>query len=41
MDGFYGDGVNTFEVYGDDMDDVIGWLTKDEVEEWLIKMQSK
>lgn len=38
--GLYGDGVNTFEVWGDDMDDVIGWLTKDEVEEWLLDMQS-
>ena len=38
--GLYGDGVNTFEVWGDDMDDVIGWLTKDEVEEWLLEMQS-
>ena len=38
--GLYGDGVETFEVWGDDMDDVIGWLTKDEVEEWLLEMQS-
>ena len=38
--GLYGDGVTTFEVWGDDMDDVIGWLTKDEVEEWLLDMQS-
>ena len=38
--GFYGDGVNTFEVWGDDMDDPIGYLTKDEVEEWLLDMQS-
>jgi len=37
----YGDGVNTFEVWGDGMEDPIGYLTKDEVEEWLIKMQSK
>jgi len=38
--GLYGDGVNTFEVWGDDMDDPIGYLTKDEVEEWLLDMQS-
>ena len=39
-EGLYGDGVNTFEVWGDDMDDVIGWLTIDEVEAWLLQMQS-
>jgi hypothetical protein len=39
--GLYGDGVNTFEVWGDDMDDPIGWLTKIEVEEWLMSMQSR
>lgn len=39
-DGLYGDGKTTFEVWGDDMEDVMGWLTKDEVEEWLIQMQS-
>ena len=38
--GLYGDGVTTFEVWGDDMDDPIGYLTKDEVEEWLLDMQS-
>ena len=38
--GLYGDGVNTFEVWGDDMDDPIGYLTKDGVEEWLLDMQS-
>lgn len=38
--GLYGDGVNTFEVWGEDMDDVLGWLSKTEVEEWLIEMQS-
>jgi hypothetical protein len=38
--GLYGDGVNTFEVWGDGMDDVIGYLTKSEVEGWLIEMQS-
>ena len=38
--GSYGDGVTTFEVWGDDMDDPIGYLTKDEVEEWLLDMQS-
>jgi len=38
--GLYGDGVKTFEVWGDDMDDPIGYLTKDEVEEWLLDMQS-
>jgi hypothetical protein len=39
--GLYGDGVTTFEVWGDDMDDVIGYLTINEVNEWLIEMQSK
>jgi hypothetical protein len=39
--GLYGDGVTTFEVWGDDMDDPIGYLTIDEVNEWLIEMQSK
>lgn len=38
--GFYGGGVNTFEVWGDDMDVPIGHLTKEEVEEWLLDMQS-
>jgi hypothetical protein len=38
--GLYGDGVTTFEVWGDDMDDPIGYLTKDGVEEWLLDMQS-
>ena len=38
--GLYGDGVNTFEVWGDDMEDPIGYLTKDEVNDWLIEMQS-
>jgi len=38
--GQYGDGVTTFEVWGDGMDDVRGYLTKDGVEEWLIEMQS-
>lgn len=38
--GLYGDGVETFEVWGDDWDDFIGWLTKDGVEEWLLEMQS-
>ena len=38
--GLYGDGVTTFEVWGDGMDDPIGYLTKDEVEEWLLEMQS-
>jgi hypothetical protein len=38
--GLYGDGVNTFEVWGDGMDDPMGWLTIDEVGEWLIQMQS-
>jgi hypothetical protein len=38
--GLYGDGVNTFEVWGADMDDPMGYLTKSEVEEWLIRMQS-
>jgi len=38
--GLYGDGVKTFGVWGDDMDDPIGYLTKDEVEEWLLDMQS-
>ena len=36
----YGDGVTTFEVWGDDMDDPMGWLTIDEVEDWLLQMQS-
>jgi hypothetical protein len=40
LGGFYGDGVNTFEVWGDNMDEPIGWLTKDEVEQWLLEMQS-
>lgn len=39
-EGLYGDGVNTFEVWGSDMDDVMGWLTVDEVEDWLLQMQS-
>jgi hypothetical protein len=39
--GLYGDGVNTFEVWGDDMADPIGYLNKEEVNEWLIEMQSK
>jgi len=38
--GLYGDGITTFEVWGDGMDDVIGWLTKEEVESWLVDMQS-
>ncbi len=39
LGGLYGDGVNTFEVWGDNMDEPIGWLTKDEVEQWLLEMQ--
>lgn len=39
-DGLYGDGKTTFEVWGDDMDDVMGWMTIDEVGDWLIQMQS-
>jgi len=38
--GLYGDGITSFEVLGDDMDDPIGWLTIDEVEDWLLQMQS-
>ena len=38
--GLYGDGVNTFEVWGDGMDDVMGWMTIDDVEDWLLQMQS-
>jgi hypothetical protein len=38
--GLYGDGITTFEVWGDDMDDPMGWLTIDEVEDWLLQMQS-
>lgn len=39
--GLYGDGVETFEIWGDGMDDVIGWLSKSEVNDWLIDMQTK
>ena len=38
--GLYGDGITTFEVWGDNMDDPMGWLTIDEVEDWLLQMQS-
>ena len=38
--GLHGDGVTTFEVWGDDMDYPFGYLTKDGVEEWMLDMQS-
>jgi hypothetical protein len=42
--GLYGDGFNTFEIgfkTDDGNIDVLGWVTKEGVEEWLIEMQSK
>jgi len=38
-DGLYGDGVNTFEVWGSTMDDPHGWLTKEQVTQELLKLQ--
>jgi len=38
-DGLYGDGKDTFEVWGSTMDDPIGWLTHDQVTQELLKVQ--
>lgn len=38
-DGLYGDGVNTFEVWGSGMDDPHGWASKEDVTQHLLKLQ--
>jgi hypothetical protein len=38
--GFYVNGDDSYEVYGDDMEDPLGYLSRDGVEEWLMSMQT-
>jgi hypothetical protein len=38
--GLYGDGVKTFEIWTSDNDDVVGWLTPDEVTQHMLITQS-
>ena len=38
-EGLYGDGTTTFEVWGSDMEDPEGWVTKEKVTQKLLELQ--
>ena len=38
--GLYGDGVNDFEIWTSDNNDVVGWLSPDEVTQHMLITQS-